>query len=383
MKKICIVTGTRAEYGLLKPVIERILTEPELKLYLVATGMHLAPEFGLTYKEIEQDGIIIDEKVEILLSSDTNAGMTKSTGLAMLAFADYFARKRPDMLLVLGDRFEIFAVAAAAAMAEIPIAHLYGGDTTEGAVDEFFRHSITKMSYLHFTATKQYKKRVEQLGESPDRVFYVGALGVENILNVKLLTRQELEDSIGFQLDQAYALVTFHPATMEADDAEEQFRQLLEAIDQFEQMKFLFTKANSDAKGRAINRMLDDYVAERENCAAYPSLGMRRYLSAMKYAAMVIGNSSSGLYETPSFKIPTINIGDRQRGRIQADSVINCEPAMEKIFQAIQEGLVKDCSNTTNPYQGVSPSQDIVRMVKKCLLEDKIDLKKTFWDITV
>jgi len=383
MKKICVVTGTRAEYGLLKPVIEKIAADKDLKLSVVATGMHLCPEFGLTYNEIEQDGIVIDEKIEILLSSDTSLGMTKSTGLAVISFAEYFERKRPDMLVVLGDRFEIFACAVAAAMAQIPIAHLFGGDTTEGAIDEFIRHSITKMSYLHFTSTEQYKQRVEQLGEHPDRVFNVGSVGVENILSLPLLSLKELEERIGFCIGGDYALVTFHPVTLEPGEAEAQFEQLLNAISQFRDMKFIFTKANSDTSGRAINKMIDDYTARNAICVAFESLGVRRYLSVMKYAKMVIGNSSSGLYEAPSFKIPTINIGDRQRGRIQAASVINCGSAADEIIKAISIGLVKDCSDTVNPYQGINPSQTIVDKIKDFLFEEKIDLKKKFWDIEV
>lgn len=382
-KKICVVTGTRAEYGLLRPVIKRIAGDEDLELSLVATGMHLCPEFGLTYKEIEQDGIAIDEKMEILLSSDTRLGMTKSTGLALFSFAEYFERKRPDVLVILGDRFEIFACSTAAAMVHIPIAHLYGGDTTEGAIDEFFRHSITKMSYLHFTTTEQYKRRVEQLGEHPGRVFNVGSVGVENILNMTLLSREELEEGINFNLEGDYALVTFHPVTLDEEPAEAQFSELLRALDALKNIKFIFTKANSDADGRIINKMIDDYAAENSNCIAFESLGIKRYLSAMKYARMVIGNSSSGLYETPSFKIPTINIGDRQKGRIQANSVINCPPVTSEIINAINLGLEKDCSDTVNPYQGDQPSKAIVDKIKEFLFEGKIDLKKKFWDLNL
>jgi len=380
-KRVCIVTSTRADYGLLKPVIHRIIADDELELELVATGMHLCPEFGLTYKEIEKDGIPISDKIEMSFSSDTSAGMTKTMGHAMIAFADYFEQKRPDMLIIDSDRFEMLTCAAAAAMARIPIAHMSGGDTTEGAIDEFCRHSITKMSYLHFTSTEQYKRRVEQLGESPDRVFYVGSTGVENVMNIDLLPLEDLEESIGFKLGDMFALVTFHPVTMEAEDSLAQFGQLLNAIDRFPDMKFIFTKANADENGRAINLMIDKYVSEHENCIAFASLGLQRYLSTMKYAKMVIGNSSSGIYETPSFKIPTVNIGDRQKGRIQADSVINCNPISGEIVDAIKTGLVKDCSSTINPYRGDNPSKSIVEITKEFLIENKIDLKKKFWDV--
>ena len=381
MKKICVVTSTRADYGLLKPVIQKIIADNSLELDLVATGMHLCPEFGSTYNEIEQDGIVIDDKIEIVLSSDSNVGMTKTMGLAMISFADYFQRKRPDMLLIDSDRFEMFACAAAAAMARIPISHMSGGDTTEGAIDEFCRHSITKMSYLHFTSTVQYKKRVEQLGENPERVFNVGSTGVENVLSIDFLSREDLEKSIGFNLGDSYALVTFHPVTMDSDTSLAQFEQLLAAIENFNEMRFVFTKANADENGRAINRMIDTFVSNNPNCIAFASLGLQRYLSSMKWAKMVIGNSSSGIYEAPTFGIPTINIGDRQKGRIQASSVINCNPIKSEIVEAIRNGLENDYSDTINPYQGHNPSQDIVDIIKTFLFERNIDLKKSFWDI--
>lgn len=380
MKKICVITGTRAEYSLLRNLIKKIEKDKQLELRLVVTGMHLCPEFGLTYKEVEEDEIKIDEKVEIMLSSDTSVGMTKSTGLAMLAFAEYFQRKTPDILIVLGDRFEIFACATAAAMAHIPIAHIAGGDTTEGAIDEFFRHSITKMSYLHFTNAQIYKKRVEQLGEDPSRVFCVGSLGIENIMQMKLLTKEELQVSIEFELDREYALVTFHPTTMEDNEGEKQIQQLLEAIDEYPDMKFIFTKANADASGRRINVIIEEYVSTRENCRIFTSLGGLRYLSAMKYAKMVIGNSSSGIYETPTFKIPTVNIGDRQKGRLQANSIINCEPKKETIYEAIRKAREKNCKQTINPYQGANPSSDILYIIKDFLVNQKINLKKKFYD---
>jgi len=381
MKKICIVTSTRADYGLLKPVIQRVIEDSDFELDVIATGMHLCPEFGLTYKDIENDGFKIAEKIEIALSSDTSAGMTKTMGLTMISFADYFERNRPDMLIIDSDRFEMFACAAAAATARIPISHMSGGDTTEGAIDEFCRHSITKMSYLHFTSTEEYKRRVEQLGENPERVFNVGSTGVENILSTELLSLSQLEDSMGFKLGDSFALVTFHPATMDAEDSVPQLEQLFNALDKFSDIRYIFTKANADENGRAINLAIDEYISTRDNCIAFASLGLKRYLSALKWAKMVIGNSSSGIYEAPSFKIPTINIGNRQKGRIQADSVINCNPFTSDIVEAISEGMIKDCSATVNPYMGRSPSEDIVRIVKEFLFGNKIDLKKKFWDI--
>jgi GDP/UDP-N,N'-diacetylbacillosamine 2-epimerase (hydrolysing) len=303
-KKISILTATRAEYGLLKPVILKLMAKPGFDVRVVATGMHLSPEFGLTYKDIESDGIPIDEKVEILLSSDTPTGISKTMGLAMMGFADYFARLEPDLLLVLGDRYETLAVCCVAMNQRIPIAHMYGGETTEGAVDESIRHAITKLSYLHFTSTEEYRKRVIQLGETPDRVFCVGAVGIENILQEQLLSKSELEESIGFVLDKPYAVITFHPVTLEGDSSGEQFQELLDVCSHHPEMKFIFSKANADAHGRIINQMIDGYVQENDNAVAFSSLGMVRYLSAVKYSAMVLGNSSSGLVEAPSFRVP-------------------------------------------------------------------------------
>ncbi|OON98154.1 MAG: UDP-N-acetyl-D-glucosamine 2-epimerase, UDP-hydrolysing [Epulopiscium sp. Nele67-Bin005] len=385
MKNVCVVTGTRAEYGLLKPILQKINLDKDLNLQLVVTGMHLCPEFGLTYKEIEADGFVIEEKIDVVLSSDAQNAMTKSIGLAMVSFADYFARSKPDLVIVLGDRYEIFAVATTVAIAGIPLAHLCGGDTTEGAVDEFFRHSITKMSYLHFTTTLEYKKRVEQLGEAPDRVFCVGATGVENILNVKLMDLEQISKSLKFDLSKPFSLVTFHPATMENNCVETQVNQLFQALDSFSEMNFIFTKANSDANGRIINELVDKYVEGAKNCVVYTSLGLIRYLSAMKYCTMVIGNSSSGIYEAPSFKVPTINIGDRQKGRLQAKSVINCEAERDEIVSAIKYAMstefLENLTDVQNPYEGVNPSGDIVRIIKEFLLEDKIDIKKKFYDL--
>ena len=384
-KKISILTATRAEYGLLKPVILKLMAKPGFDVRVVATGMHLSPEFGLTYKDIESDGIPIDEKVEILLSSDTPTGISKTMGLAMMGFADYFARLEPDLLLVLGDRYETLAVCCVAMNQRIPIAHMYGGETTEGAVDESIRHAITKLSYLHFTSTEEYRKRVIQLGETPDRVFCVGAVGIENILQEQLLSKSELEESIGFVLDKPYAVITFHPVTLEGDSSGEQFQELLDVCSHHPEMKFIFSKANADAHGRIINQMIDGYVQENDNAVAFSSLGMVRYLSAVKYSAMVMGNSSSGLVEAPSFRVPTINIGDRQKGRIQADSVINCKPAFEEIEKAIKlvlsEKFEEKTRKTINPYGDGNTSDRIVEVVSRFLLEDKIDLKKKFYDI--
>lgn len=384
MKKVTVLTATRAEYGLLKPVIIGLRQSNTVAVEVAVTGAHLSPEFGCTYKEIEKDGIDIAIKIPILLSSDSPAGISKSMGLAMMGFADYFEASKPDMLVVLGDRYEILAVCCAAVNARIPIAHLHGGETTEGAVDEAYRHAITKMSYLHFTATEDYRKRVIQLGEDSSRVFSVGAVGVENILSMQLLGKDELERSIGFDLDKPYVCVTFHPVTLENNTAAEQTKELLVALDEFPDMKLIFTKANADSDGRVINKLIDDYVAKHDNAVAFTSLGALRYLSTVKYAEMVIGNSSSGLVEVPSFHIPTVNIGDRQKGRIKADSVIDCKPLKDDITKAIRLAQSSEfrnsCKAVMNPYCGGNTSETIVKTIVETL-EDRINIKKKFYDV--
>ena len=386
MKKIIsVLTATRAEYGLLKPIILKLLAVPEFDVRVVVTGAHLSPEFGSTYQEIEQDGIPIDEKIEILLSGDTATAISKSMGLALIGFGDYFARLNPDLLVVLGDRYETLGVCCAAMNQRIPIAHLYGGETTEGAVDECIRHAITKLSYLHFTSTEHYRNRVIQLGEQPDRVFCVGAMGIENILQEELLSKSDLEVAIDFRLDKPYAMVTFHPVTLEDNNSAEQFKALLDVCQKHEEMKFVFSKANADANGRIINQMLETYVKEHDNAVVFASLGLVRYLSTVKYSAMVMGNSSSGLVEAPSLGVPTINMGDRQKGRLQADSVINCELFSDDIEKAMALALTEEfknkARNTVNPYGGANTSREIVGKLKEFLLDDKINLKKRFYDI--
>lgn len=377
------MTATRAEYGLLKPVILKLREEFDVRV--VVTGMHLSPEFGLTYKEIENDGILIDEKIEILLSGDTPSAISKTMALALMGFADYFAQCKPDLLLVLGDRYETLAVCCAAMNERIPIAHMYGGETTEGAIDEGIRHAITKLSYLHFTSTIEYKNRVIQLGEQPERVFCVGAIGIENILNETLLTKNELEESLGFLLDKPYAVITFHPVTLEDASSAKQFQELLKVCKHHQEMKFIFSKANADAHGRIINKMIDDYVKNYDNAIAFKSLGMVRYLSALKHSSVVIGNSSSGIIEAPSLGVPTINIGDRQKGRVQADSIINCAPVYQEIEDALvlalSESFKEKAANIVNPYGNGQTSGKIVGTLKKFLMKDKINLKKKFYDI--
>lgn len=385
MKKICVVTGTRAEYGLLKPLIKRIAADSDMKLQLVATGMHLSPEFGLTYREIEQDGFEITEQNEMLLSSDTPNGITKSVGLGIIGFADIFTRIAPDMVVILGDRYEALAAATAAMIHRIPIAHIHGGELTEGAMDDSIRHAITKMSALHFTSTETYRNRVIQLGEQPDRVFYVGSLGIENIRTQKLMNKKELEESMCFKLNKPYIIVTFHPTTLENSASKEQFDNLLRVLDKLKGYLIIFTKANSDTDGRIINQKIDEYVRNNGSKAiAFTSLGMVRYLSALQYCEMVVGNSSSGIMEVPSFHVPTVNIGDRQKGRIKGKSIIDCSCTVSDIENAIQAAQImyrnQDLRNEINPYEGNNTSETILDIIRKYLLS-KIDIKKHFYDI--
>ena len=384
-KKICVVTGTRAEYGLLYWLMKGIEQDAELQLQVIVTGMHLSPEFGLTYKDVEKE-FKIDKKIEMLLSSDTAVGISKSMGLAQISFAEAYDELKPDLVVLLGDRYEIFSAASAAMIARIPIAHLHGGETTEGAFDEAIRHSITKMAYWHFTAAEAYRKRVIQLGESPDRVFNVGGLGVENIKRLNLLSKSAFEDSIRFKMAERNLLVTYHPVTLEKASVSEQFQSLLDALDQQENTHLIFTKANSDTDGRMINQMIDDYVAKNSHkSVAFTSLGQLRYLSALQFVDAVVGNSSSGLLEVPSFKKATINIGDRQKGRLKATSVIDCEPNQNSIQSALVQVFSHDfqasLSTTVNPYGDGEASTKILPTIKRDI--DVQDLKKSFYDINV
>lgn len=386
MKKVCVITGTRAEYGLLKPLIQKIDNDNSLELQLVATGMHLSPEFGLTYQEIEQDGFKITERNEMLLSSDTANGITKSVGLGTIGFADIFTRTAPDMVVILGDRYEMLAAAIAAMIHRIPIAHIHGGELTLGAVDDAIRHSITKMSTLHFTSTEEYRRRVVQLGEEPESVFYVGALGVENIRTQELMGREELSESIGFSLDKPYVMATFHPVTLENNTAGKQFENLLAALDRFPEYRIIFTKANADTDGRIINRKIDQYVEQNSRRAlSYTSLGMIRYLSALKYCEMVIGNSSSGIMEAPSFQVPTVNIGNRQSGRVRAKLVIDCGNDTDDISEAIKKAKVlktkAESADIRNPYEKSGTSEKILSEIRRYLWK-KDNKKKKFYDIT-
>jgi GDP/UDP-N,N'-diacetylbacillosamine 2-epimerase (hydrolysing) len=383
-RRICIVTGTRAEYGLLRGVIEGLRNAEDITVQIVATGAHLSPDFGLTYREIEADGVAIDERVEMLLSSDTPVGTTKAIGLAMIGFADTFARLRPDILVLLGDRFEILAAASAALIAGIPIAHIHGGEVTEGAFDEAIRHSVTKMSHIHFVAAAPYRDRVIQLGEAPERVFLVGGLGIDAIKSLDLLDRAGLEDALDFKLGRRNLLVTFHPSTLEAEEGTAQMQALLEALASLgSDTHLIFTMPNADSGSRELRAMVDRFVTDHANARAFTSLGQFRYLSCMRHMDGVIGNSSSGLLEAPSFGVGTINIGDRQAGRLKATSVIDCAPQRDAIIEALERlssrTFKSELEHTENPYGNGGASNTIVAKLREVRLEGL--LKKKFHDM--
>ncbi|GAA3404799.1 UDP-N-acetylglucosamine 2-epimerase [Paenibacillus hodogayensis] len=380
-RKVCVVTGTRAEYGLLYWVMDEIRRTAELELQLIATGMHLSPEFGLTYRMIEADGWRIDEKVEMLLSGDTPSAVAKSIGLCTIGFADALRRLQPELLVLLGDRYELLAAAQAAMVANIPIAHIAGGDTTEGAIDEAIRHSITKMSHIHFVTNEGSANRVKQMGENPDYVFNVGSPGLDFLQKRPLLGKAELEEALKFRLLERNLLVTFHPATLDGSSASGQFQELLEALNGLGgEVGLLITKPNSDTDGRILIEMIDAFVGDRPNAKSFVSMGQLNYLSAMSHADAVVGNSSSGLYEAPSFRKPTVNIGDRQKGRLQAESVINCPPERGAIAAAISAAWNKDCSRVRNPYGDGDSSARIVNVLRS-VDDPKRLLKKRFFEV--
>ncbi len=383
-RKICVVTGTRAEYGLLYWLMKEIQDDPDLEIQIAVTGMHLSPEFGLTYKKIEDDGFHLDERVEMLLSSDTSVGIAKSVGLGVIGFADALARLNPDIMVVLGDRYEIFAAVQAAMTAKIPIAHIHGGESTVGAMDEAMRHAITKMSHFHFTAAEVYRRRVIQLGEMPERVLNYGAPGLDNLNRTDLLDKDAFEKAIGFHLGDLSFLITYHPVTLSPESPAQALSELLKAIDQFSNAKVIFTKANADTSGRIINQRIDEYVGMNPlRAKVFTSMGRMLYLSAVKHVDIVIGNSSSGLLEVPVFKKPTVNMGDRQQGRLRADSVIDCMENEREIVEAIKKGLSDDFKSilgkTVSPYGHGNASLKIKEYLKNVSLQNV--LMKQFHDI--
>lgn len=356
-----------------------------LNLQIIATGMHLSPEFGLTYQEIENDGFKIDRKVDMLVSSDSMNGIVKSMGLGMIGFTDALTELKPDLIVVLGDRYEIFTGVTTAMIFRIPVAHLHGGEATEGLIDEPIRHSITKMSHLHFVAAEEYKNRVIQLGEQPENVFQVGGLGIDNIVKLNLLERKDFEESIDIKLGLKNLLITFHPVTLEENTSEKQMTELLNALSRLKDTHLIFTMPNADTDGRIIFRLIKEFVANHLNAKVFTSLGQLRYLSCINHVDGVVGNSSSGLAEVPSFKKGTINIGDRQRGRIKAESVIDCEPTTESISNAIKKLYSTDFQETlktvVNPYGTGGASEAIVKILEDISLDNI--LKKKFYDLEI
>jgi len=384
-RRVCIVTGTRAEYGLLYWLMREVKDDADLVLQIVVTGMHLSPEFGLTYQQIEEDGFTIDEKVEMLTSSDTPVGIAKSMGLGAIGMADALQRLDPDVLVLLGDRYEMLSVAQAALVARIPIAHLHGGEATKGLIDDPIRHALTKLSHYHFVSADPFRKRVIQMGEHPDRVFTVGAPGLDNFQRMNLLDRDELEQSIEFELGEKSCIVTYHPVTLSEESPTEPFEELLSALDQIENLRIIFTKSNSDTEGRIINQMIDEYVQSNpERSCAFTSLGQRRYLSALKHVDAVVGNSSSGIVEAPSVPVPTVNLGDRQGGRIRAGSIIDCkEDAVDirgAIRQALSPAFREKIHGVTSPYGDGRSSPRIKEKLREVSLGEDI-LKKGFYDL--
>lgn len=382
-RKVCVVTGSRAEYGLLKWVMEGLQASDALDLQLVVTGSHLVAEFGLTYQEIERDGFRIDRKVDVLLAADTGVAVAKSMGLGMIGFADAYRDLAPDLLLVLGDRFEMLAAVSAALVTRIPVAHVHGGEKTEGAIDDAIRHAITKMSHLHFVAANEYRERVIQLGEAPDRVFCVGGLGVDAIHRVQLLDRQTLEKATEFSFGARNLMVTFHPETLGKVSALDQVSALLNALDRFPDIRVIFTYPNADMDGQSITRLIENYVTTHPASRAYKSLGQLNYLSCLQYVDAVVGNSSSGLLEAPSFNKGTINIGQRQAGRLRAESIIDCDANEESIVAAINRlyspVFQSMLAGVNNPYGNGGAADAIVAALESadfgCLLH------KSFLDV--
>ncbi len=384
MSKICVYTATRAEYCLLYPVLKRIEHDDDLELDLIVSGAHLSGKYGNTYENIIHDGFEIHEKIPIL--DDNDQDIDKAIALSIVGCSKYLKKSKPDIIIILGDRYEIIGPVIAASNLHIPIAHIHGGETTEGAIDEAIRHSVTKFSYLHFACCESYRERIIQLGESPDRVYNVGGLGVENILTQRLLTKDVLEDHLQFSLNK-YGLVTYHPVTLENDTAKHQVQSLFRALLQVEDCTFIITKANADQGGEDINKVIEGYAnTYPDKFKVVANLGLIRYLSAMKYCQMVIGNSSSGILEAPTFHVPTINIGDRQKGRMQCKSIINCEPNEHAILQAIRLGFNHEFRESIHdllsPYGNGHASKLIIKYVKEHL-EKGINLKKKFYDIDI
>lgn len=387
-KKICIATGSRAEYGLLEPLIRVLYEDDFFDVRIAVTGTHLNNEFGMTYKQIEDDGYRIDTKIDILPKCDTVNATSIAMGKAIEKFSEYFREMKPDILVLLGDRYEAFAIAAAAVVTLTPIAHIHGGEISEGAYDDCFRHCITKMSQIHFPSCEIYRNRIIQMGEQPDKVFNVGALGIENIMRMPLLSYEKIVNELGIIPNIPYAVVTYHPVTLKQENPCSGLIELLEAIDNCKDMQFVITKSNADDGGTAINQMLEKYCANRiGRVKLFDNLGQLKYLSAVKYSEFVLGNSSSGVIEVPALKRPTVNIGIREKGRLQVESIINCEPETGEIMKAINLArsinMQKVCNLIKSPFDGGDTSVRINTILKQFLMNNSKTLQKSFYDVFI
>ena len=383
MRKICVVTGTRAEYGLLRWVMQEITEDPDLELQLVVTGMHLSPTFGLTYKEIENDGFNINYKVDVIGDRDDPMAISESIASGISGCSIALDKLNPDIMIILGDRFEIFSAAVAAMTSRIPIAHIHGGETTEGLIDEAIRHSITKMSHVHFVATSEYRQRVIQLGEDPETVHHVGGLGIDSISRLNLLNKAALEKSLGISFLDRSLVITFHPVTLENQTSKVQMSELLDSLSQLRDTTLIFTLPNADTGGRIIIELIEKFVDTHPNSKSFASLGQINFFSCLQFVDGVIGNSSSGLLEAPSFRIGTINIGNRQQGRLKSKSVIDCEPTSSDISHAIKKLYSAEFQDillgTENPYGHPGASNKIVKIIKG--LNPSSILFKKFFDL--
>ncbi len=384
MKKVCVVTATRAEYGVLKNTLRKIQNSEKLSLCLMVTGAHLVKEMGYTVTEIEEDGFPIAKKIDMQIESDEPEKIAQSMGKALAGFGAAFAEEKPDILLVVGDRYELLPICSAALTMGMPIAHISGGEVTEGAIDDCVRHSITKLSNLHFPGCEEYRQRIIQMGEQPDTVFNYGDVGVENILKMPIMDKCELEKQLGVSLDNCICM-TFHPLTTRPEDVENQIQAVLAAVSEFPEITFIITKANADAGGRLINELLEKYVSVHENCHLFASLGIRRYINLLRYAKAVIGNSSSGIIEAPVLKLPTVNIGDRQKGRLMADSVYSCAVETKDIVETIRYALSEEgqrrAKETKSPYEAGETSVRIVEEIERYLYSADCRKPKVFYDI--
>lgn len=382
MRKIAVVTATRAEYGLLSPVIKELRAKEsdDLRIDLIVTGTHLSEDYGMTINDIDDR---IDHKIDISVKSDSELDISNNQAETLVKFTELFINEKYDAVILLGDRYETLAIAIAAGNTRTPIFHMYGGDTTEGAIDEWIRHSITKMSYLHFVSNEESRRRVIQLGEDPSRVFNYGSTSIDNIINAADMTKIDVLESIGLT-DCKYALCTYHPVTMEGGSVNSQILSFLKAVESLPEIEFIVTKSNADQGGARINELLDDAAGKISNLHVYTSLGVRRYLSLMKYSSFVLGNSSSGIIETPAFHIPTVNIGDRQKGRLQSESIINCGTETQKIIDAINIAMsdehISKCKNVVSPYGNGNAARQIAAKAVETVMKGRIDLKKKFFD---